>query len=78
MTFRMPNLSIHLHKFNVEKKTALFCQILDDVSGSLLKKVADMSDEERDNKMFELSELYKNWLSSDVKLPQERMDIFLV
>ena len=52
--------------------------MLDDVSGFLLKKAADMSDEERDNKLFELSELHKNWLTSDDKLHQEQMDIFLV
>ena len=54
------------------------CQMLDDVSGFLLKKAADMSEEERDNKLFELSELHNNWLKSHDKQQQEQMDLFLV
>ena len=37
-----------------------------------------MDVEERDNKLFELSELHKLWLQLDPKNPQEQTDIFMV
>ena len=52
---------------------------MDDGSSSRQRKqAASMSDEERDDKLYELSELHNNWLRSEVKDTQEQTDIFMV